>query len=67
MIVAPGGGHQQLVWASEGTDIAVWLNSIGVAACPGLTDALDVTYTLGMALPSWNTCPVMDTISGGLG
>jgi endo-1,4-beta-xylanase len=32
VIVAPGGGHQQLVWASEGTDIAAWLNSIGVAA-----------------------------------
>jgi dienelactone hydrolase len=32
MIVAPGGGHSQLVWASEGTDIARWLNSIGVSA-----------------------------------
>jgi endo-1,4-beta-xylanase len=32
VIVAPGGGHQQLVWASEGTDIAAWLNSIGVGA-----------------------------------
>jgi acetyl esterase/lipase len=32
IIVAPGGGHQQLVWASEGTDIADWLNSLGVAA-----------------------------------
>ncbi len=32
IIVAPGGGHQQLVWGSEGTDIAEWLNGIGVAA-----------------------------------
>jgi acetyl esterase/lipase len=32
IIVAPGGGHQQLVWASEGADIAKWLNSIGVTA-----------------------------------
>src|SRR5579863_1994250 len=32
IIVAPGGGHQQLVWGSEGTDIAKWLNSIGVSA-----------------------------------
>ena len=32
IIVAPGGGHQQLVWGSEGTDIADWLNGMGVAA-----------------------------------
>lgn len=32
IIVAPGGGHEQLVWGSEGTDIAKWLNSIGVSA-----------------------------------
>src|SRR5947209_8251891 len=32
VIVAPGGGHEQLVWASEGTDIAKWLNELGVAA-----------------------------------
>lgn len=32
ILVAPGGGHQQLVWGSEGTDIAKWLNSIGVTA-----------------------------------
>jgi acetyl esterase/lipase len=32
ILVAPGGGHEQLVWASEGTDIAKWLNSIGVTA-----------------------------------
>jgi acetyl esterase/lipase len=32
VIVAPGGGHQQLVWGSEGLDIAEWLNHLGVAA-----------------------------------
>jgi len=32
IIVAPGGGHEQLVWGSEGTDIAQWLNGLGVAA-----------------------------------
>ena len=32
MIVAPGGGHRQLVWGSEGTDIADWLNSLGITA-----------------------------------
>lgn len=32
IIVAPGGGHRQLVWASEGTDIAQWLNGLGVTA-----------------------------------
>jgi len=32
VIVAPGGGHRQLVWGSEGTDIAKWLNEQGVAA-----------------------------------
>ena len=32
MIVAPGGGHEQLVWRSEGTAIARWLNGIGISA-----------------------------------
>jgi acetyl esterase/lipase len=32
VIVAPGGGHRQLVWGSEGTDIAKWLNDQGIAA-----------------------------------
>jgi endo-1,4-beta-xylanase len=32
VIVAPGGGHRQLVWGSEGTDIADWLNSLGISA-----------------------------------
>ena len=32
MIVAPGGGHQFLSIDTEGTNVAEWLNSIGVAA-----------------------------------
>ncbi len=32
VIVAPGGGHRQLVIGSEGSDIARWLNDLGVAA-----------------------------------
>jgi endo-1,4-beta-xylanase len=32
VIVAPGGGHSVLVWDSEGTRIATWLNSIGISA-----------------------------------
>ena len=32
VIVAPGGGHRFLSWSSEGTDIAEWLNGIGVTA-----------------------------------
>ncbi len=29
IIVAPGGGHRNLVWGSEGTDLIEWLNGIG--------------------------------------
>ncbi len=32
IVIAPGGGHEQLVWASEGTEVASWLNNLGVAA-----------------------------------
>jgi acetyl esterase/lipase len=32
MIVAPGGGHTQLVMEKEGWEIADWLNSQGIAA-----------------------------------
>jgi acetyl esterase/lipase len=32
VIVAPGGGHRNLVVGSEGSDIAKWLNGLGVAA-----------------------------------
>jgi endo-1,4-beta-xylanase len=32
IIVSPGGGNTQLVVGGEGTDIATWLNSIGVSA-----------------------------------
>jgi endo-1,4-beta-xylanase len=32
MVVAPGGGHTQLVMEKEGYEIADWLNSLGIAA-----------------------------------
>jgi len=32
MVIAPGGGYQFLATDREGTDIAAWLNSIGVSA-----------------------------------
>jgi endo-1,4-beta-xylanase len=32
VVVAPGGGHRQLVIGSEGSDIARWLNDLGIAA-----------------------------------
>jgi acetyl esterase/lipase len=32
VIVAPGGGHSQLVWGTEGLDIAAWLNNHGITA-----------------------------------
>ena len=32
MVVAPGGGHTQLVIDKEGWEIAGWLNSLGIAA-----------------------------------
>ena len=32
MIVCPGGGYNYVVYDKEGTEIAVWLNSIGITA-----------------------------------
>jgi len=32
VLVAPGGGYNILAWGHEGTDIAEWLNSLGVSA-----------------------------------
>ena len=32
MVVCPGGGHHILAWDLEGTEVAGWLNSIGVTA-----------------------------------
>jgi acetyl esterase/lipase len=33
VLVCPGGGFSILAWDLEGTEVAAWLNSIGVAAC----------------------------------
>mmetsp|Transcript_19153 Transcript_19153/g.60242 ORF Transcript_19153/g.60242 Transcript_19153/m.60242 type:complete len:383 (-) Transcript_19153:116-1264(-) len=32
VIVVPGSGGEQVAWESEGTDFAVWLNSMGISA-----------------------------------
>ncbi len=32
LVVAPGGGHSQVVWTTEGLQIADWLNQQGIAA-----------------------------------
>ena len=32
MIVCPGGGYGKLAWNKEGTEIATWLNTLGVEA-----------------------------------
>ena len=49
MIVAPGGGHTQLVIGKEGYDIARWLNSNGITAFVlkyRLAKAKDSKYTV---------------------
>ncbi len=32
VVVCPGGGYQILAWDLEGTEVATWLNSLGVTA-----------------------------------
>ena len=32
VVVAPGGGYSILAWDLEGTEVAEWLNSLGVTA-----------------------------------
>jgi len=32
VIIAPGGGNRFLSWTKEGTEVAKWLNSIGISA-----------------------------------
>lgn len=55
VVVAPGGGHSQLVIEKEGWDIADWLNKNGIAAFVlkyRLARAKDSHYTVvGDALP----------------
>lgn len=55
VVVAPGGGHSQLVIGKEGYDIADWLNKNGIAAFVlkyRLARAKDSHYTVpGNALP----------------
>ena len=49
VVIAPGGGHSQLVIAKEGWDIADWMNSRGIAAFVlkyRLAKAKDSHYTV---------------------
>jgi endo-1,4-beta-xylanase len=32
IVLAPGGGNRELVVGTEGTDIATWLNDLGISA-----------------------------------
>ena len=68
VIVCPGGGYHILSWNKEGTDIAEWLNSIGVSAavlkyrCPKNRDGAlaDAQRSVRLARESskgWNIDP----------
>lgn len=65
VIVCPGGGYHILSWNKEGTDIAEWLNSIGVSAavlkyrCPknregALADAQRAVRLARESSKDWN-------------
>lgn len=49
VVVCPGGGYVMLAMKKEGTDIAEWLNSIGIAA-------FVLKYRLGPHFPSVLIC-----------
>lgn len=68
VIVCPGGGYSILSWNKEGTDIAEWLNSIGVSAavlkyrCPNnragaLADAQRSIRLARESSKDWNIDP----------
>lgn len=52
VIVCPGGGYTILAWDLEGTRIAEWLNSIGVAA-----------FVLKYRLPHWESEACRDKVA----
>jgi acetyl esterase/lipase len=54
VVICPGGGFNILAWDLEGTEVAEWLNSIGVAAV-----VLKYRVPTGALNPRWLT-PVMD-------
>ncbi|MDF7826749.1 alpha/beta hydrolase [Pontiellaceae bacterium B12227] len=65
VIVCPGGGYGILSWNKEGTDIAEWLNSVGVSAavlkyrCPknragALEDAKQAVWLARERSKDWN-------------
>jgi len=68
VIVCPGGGYNILSWNKEGTDIAEWLNSVGVSAavlkyrCPknregALADAQRSVRLARESFREWNIDP----------
>jgi acetyl esterase/lipase len=54
VVICPGGGFHILAWDLEGTEVAEWLNSIGVAAI-----VLKYRVPTASLEPRWLT-PVMD-------
>jgi acetyl esterase/lipase len=80
VIVCPGGGYNILAWDKEGTEIATWLNSVGISAfvlqyrVPGKRDGAlqDVQRAIRIVragAPKWNIDPdrigVMGFSAGG--
>lgn len=54
VIICPGGGYNILAWDLEGTEVAEWLNSIGVTAI-----VLKYRVPTGQLKPKWQL-PVQD-------
>ena len=56
MLVAPGGAYRGLAIAREGTDIAAWLNSIGVSAYVLKVSCCTCTPLTGLLLGASTGC-----------
>lgn len=53
VLVCPGGGYNVLAWGHEGSDVAKWLNSIGV-------HAFVLTYRVPRRKPDFTLPPLQD-------
>jgi acetyl esterase/lipase len=53
VLVCPGGGYNVLAWGHEGSDVAKWLNSIGV-------HAFVLTYRVPRRKPDFTVPPLQD-------
>lgn len=53
VLVCPGGGYNVLAWGHEGSDVAEWLNSIGV-------HAFVLTYRVPRRKPDFTLPPLQD-------